>query len=86
MLIAARAPAQGILGKIKDRARTEVDRKENDAINAVVNSVSCAITDKACIKKAHDAGEPVKVTAPMAAPMESSIRLSSFTPLPTAMP
>ncbi|MBA2683153.1 MAG: OmpA family protein [Gemmatimonadaceae bacterium] len=61
-LITAPAPAQGILGKIKDRARTEVDRKEDAAINAVVNSVSCAITDKACIKKAHDAGEPVKVT------------------------
>ncbi len=62
VLVAAPARAQGILGKIKDRARTEVDRKENDAINAVVNSVTCAITDKACIKKAHDAGEPVKVT------------------------
>ena len=72
MLIAARAPAQGILGKIKDRARTEVDRKENDAINAVVNSVSCAITDKACIKKAHDAGAPVKVTDKNGKPVSSA--------------
>jgi len=72
MLIAPRAPAQGILGKIKDRARTEVDRKENDAINAVVNSVSCAITDKACIKKAHDAGAPVKVTDKNGKPVSSA--------------
>jgi OOP family OmpA-OmpF porin len=72
MLIAAPAHAQGILGKIKDRGRTEVDRKENDAINAVVNSVTCAITDKACIKKAHDAGQPVKVTDKNGKPVSSA--------------
>ena len=72
MLIAARAPAQGILGKIKDRARSEVDRKEDAAINAVVNSVSCAITDKACIKKGHDAGEPVRVTDKNGKPVSSA--------------
>jgi outer membrane protein OmpA-like peptidoglycan-associated protein len=62
MLAAAPAQSQGIFGKIKDRARTEVDRKENDAIESVVKSVTCVITDKACIKKAHDSGEAVKVT------------------------
>ena len=30
--------------------------------------------------------EPVKVIAPMATPSESSIRLSSLTPAPSAMP
>ena len=30
--------------------------------------------------------EPVKVTAPMATPIESSIKLSSFTPWAVAMP
>ncbi|MEP7067227.1 MAG: OmpA family protein [Gemmatimonadota bacterium] len=62
MLVAAPAHTQGIFGKIKNRARTEVDRKENDAIEAMAKAVTCAITDKACIKKAHDAGTPVKVT------------------------
>ena len=72
MLVASSSHAQGILGKIKDRARAEVDRKEDAAINAVVNSVSCAITDKACIKKAHDAGEPVKVTDKNGKPVSSA--------------
>ncbi len=62
VLFATPMQSQGILGKIKDRARAEVDRKENDALEAVAKAVTCAITDKACIKKAHDAGEPVKVT------------------------
>lgn len=62
LLVSVPAGAQGIFGKIKDRARTEVDRKENDAIEAMAKAVTCAITDKACIKKAHDAGTPVKVT------------------------
>jgi OOP family OmpA-OmpF porin len=72
VLIVAPMPAQGILGKIKDRARTEVDRKEDAAINAIVASVSCAITDKACIKKAHDAGAPVKVTDKNGKPVSSA--------------
>ncbi|MEO8881239.1 MAG: OmpA family protein [Gemmatimonadaceae bacterium] len=72
VLLAAPISAQGILGKIKDRARTEVDRKEDAAIEAVVKSVSCAITDKACIKKAHDAGEPVKVTDKNGKPVSST--------------
>jgi OmpA-OmpF porin, OOP family len=62
VLVAMPATSQGIIGKIKSRARTEVDRKEDAALNAVANAVTCAVTDKACIKKAHDSGEPVKVT------------------------
>jgi OOP family OmpA-OmpF porin len=68
----APAQSQGIMGKIKDRARSEVDRKENDAIEAMAKAVTCAITDKACIKKAHDAGEPVKVTDKNGKPVSSA--------------
>ena len=72
MLVAAPAESQGIMGKIKDRARSEVDRKENDAIEAMAKAVTCAITDKACIKKAHDAGDPVKVTDKNGKPVSSA--------------
>ncbi|MEO6211673.1 MAG: hypothetical protein ABIQ10_16310, partial [Gemmatimonadaceae bacterium] len=72
VFVASPMTAQGILGKIKDRARTEVDRKEDAAIEAVVKSVTCAITDKACIRKAHDAGEPVKVTDKSGKPVSSA--------------
>jgi OOP family OmpA-OmpF porin len=72
MLVVAPAQTQGIMGKIKDRARSEVDRKENDAIEAMAKAVTCAITDKACIKKAHDAGEPVKVTDKNGKPVSSA--------------
>jgi outer membrane protein OmpA-like peptidoglycan-associated protein len=72
MLLAAPGHSQGIFGKIKDRARTEVDRKENDALDAMAKAVTCAITDKTCIKKAHDAGEPVKVTDKNGKPVSSA--------------
>jgi OmpA-OmpF porin, OOP family len=72
MLAAATAQAQGVFGKIKDRARSEVDRKENDAIEAMAKAVTCAITDKACIKKAHDSGAPVKVTDKNGKPVSSA--------------
>jgi OOP family OmpA-OmpF porin len=72
MLVCVPAQSQGIMGKIKDRARSEVDRKENDAIEAMAKAVTCAITDKACIKKAHDAGEPVKVTDKNGKPVSSA--------------
>lgn len=70
--IAAPSQAQGILDKIKQRASSEVDRKEDQAIDKAVNSISCAITDKACIKKAHDAGTPIKVTDANGKPVSSS--------------
>jgi outer membrane protein OmpA-like peptidoglycan-associated protein len=72
VLAAAPIEAQGVFGKIKNRARTEVDRKENDAIEAMAKAVTCAITDKACIKKAHDAGDPVKVTDKNGKPVSSA--------------
>jgi OOP family OmpA-OmpF porin len=72
MLAIAPAQSQGIMGKIKDRGRSEVDRKENDAIEAMAKAVTCAITDKACIKKAHDAGQPVKVTDKNGKPVSSA--------------
>jgi outer membrane protein OmpA-like peptidoglycan-associated protein len=64
--------AQGIIGKIRQRASSEVDSKENQAIDKAVSSISCAITDKACIKKAHDAGTPIKVTDASGKPVSSS--------------
>jgi outer membrane protein OmpA-like peptidoglycan-associated protein len=69
---AAQSPAQGIFGKIKQRASSEVDRKEDQAIDKVVSSITCAFTDKACIKKAHDAGTPIKVTDASGKPVSSS--------------
>jgi len=69
---AAPSRAQGIFGKIKQRASTEVDRKEDQAIDKAVNSITCAFTDKACIKKAHDAGTPIKVTDASGKPVSSS--------------
>jgi len=73
-LICAAAPAhtQGVFGKIKQRASDEVNRKEDDAINKVAKAVTCAITDALCIKKAHDAGAPVKVTDKNGKPVSSA--------------
>jgi len=73
-LICAAAPAhtQGVFGKIKQRASDEVNRKEDDAINMVAKAVTCAITDALCIKKAHDAGAPVKVTDKNGKPVSSA--------------
>jgi OmpA-OmpF porin, OOP family len=72
VLSAAPAQSQGVFGKIKQRASSEVNRKEDDAIEKVAKAVTCAITDKACIKKAHDSGEPVKVTDKNGKPVSSA--------------
>ena len=71
-LCAAPAQSQGVFGKIKQRASSEVNRKEDDAVEKLAKAVTCAITDKACIKKAHDAGEPVKVTDKNGKPVSST--------------
>ena len=70
--LAAPARAQGIIGKIKQRASSEVDRKEDEAVEKAAGAIACAITDKACIKKAHDAGKPIKVTDASGNPVSSS--------------
>ena len=69
-----RAPAQsqGVFGKIKQRANWEVNRKEDEAVEKLAKAVTCAITDKACIKKAHDSGAPVKVTDKNGKPVSSA--------------
>jgi OOP family OmpA-OmpF porin len=72
VLGAAPAQSQGVFGKIKQRASSEVNRKEDDAIEKVARAVTCAITDKACIKKAHDSGAPVKVTDKNGKPVSSA--------------
>jgi outer membrane protein OmpA-like peptidoglycan-associated protein len=60
------AGAQGIFGKIKDRAKAQVDRKTDQAVDATVdkaaNAIACVISDKECIRKAQAAGKPIKVT------------------------
>jgi len=71
-LCAAPAQSQGVFGKIKQRASSEVNRKEDEAVEKLAKAVTCAITDKACIKKAHDAGEPVKVTDKNGKPVSSA--------------
>ena len=71
-LCAAPAQSQGVFGKIKQRASSEVNRKEDDAVEKLAKAVTCAITDKACIKKAHDAGTPVKVTDKNGKPVSSA--------------
>ena len=72
VLIAAPARSQGVFGKIKQRVSSEVNRKEDDAIDKVARAVTCAITDKACIKKAHDSGAPVKVIDKNGKPVSSA--------------
>ncbi|MBK5188931.1 MAG: hypothetical protein JJD97_11860, partial [Gemmatimonadaceae bacterium] len=72
VLTASPAYSQGIFGKIKQRASSEVNRKEDDALDKVAKAVTCAFTDKACINKAHDAGEPVKVTDKNGKPVSSA--------------
>ncbi len=69
---AAPAQSQGVFGKIKQRASSEVDRKENEAVEQLAKAVTCAITDKACIKKAKDSGAPVKVTDKNGKPVSSA--------------
>lgn len=64
--------AQGIMGKIKQRASSEVNRKEDEAIEKAVVAITCAITDKACIQKAHDSGKPIKVTDSSGKPVSSA--------------
>ena len=72
VLIASHAQSQGVFGKIKQRASSEVNRKEDEAVENLAKAVTCAITDKACIKKAHDSGEPVKVTDKNGKPVSSA--------------
>ena len=72
MLGAVSAQSQGVFGKIKQRASSEVDRKEDEAVENLAKAVTCAITDKACIKKAHDSGAPVKVTDKNGKPVSSA--------------
>lgn len=72
VLCAAPAQSQGVFGKIKQRVSSEVNRKEDDAIEKVARAVTCAITDKACIKKAHDSGAPVKVIDKNGKPVSSA--------------
>jgi OOP family OmpA-OmpF porin len=71
-LCAAPAQSQGVFGKIKQRANSEVNRKEDEAVEKLAKAVTCAITDKACIKKAHDSGAPVKVTDKNGKPVSSA--------------
>jgi outer membrane protein OmpA-like peptidoglycan-associated protein len=68
----APASAQGIMGKIKQRASSEVNRKEDEAIEKAASAIACAVTDKACIKKAHDEGKPIKVTDSSGKPVSSA--------------
>jgi len=70
--VPAPVAAQGIMGKIKQRASSEVNRKEDEAIEKAASAIACAITDKACIKKAHDEGKPIKVTDASGKPVSSA--------------
>ena len=71
-LLAAPVRSQGVLGRIKQRAHDEANRKEDEALDKAVKAVACAITDSACIKKAHDAGKPVKVDDKNGKPVPSA--------------
>jgi hypothetical protein len=66
------AEAQGIIKKMKDRARQQaqgrVDRAADEAVDSVSSKAEkaarCLISDAQCIKAAQEAGQPVLVTGP----------------------
>jgi OmpA-OmpF porin, OOP family len=57
--------AQGIMGRIKDKAKSEVEKK-------AVGAVSCAVSDQTCIDKAKADGKPVVVTDKNGKPASSA--------------
>ena len=63
----AATPAQGqVWKKIKDKAKERLTAKSDTltdkALDATEHAVKCVLGDKACIKKAQDAGQQVVVT------------------------
>jgi outer membrane protein OmpA-like peptidoglycan-associated protein len=69
------AGAQGIMGRIKDKAKSAIEKK-------AAGAVSCAISDQTCIDKAKADGKPVVVTDKDGKPASSadSARAMSGTP------
>src|SRR5512146_3390352 len=72
-LAASAGPVEGqIWKKVKEKAKQKIEQKVEAATDTVVDgtydkasgAVKCVVSDKACIKKAKDAGQQVVVTNP----------------------
>ncbi len=71
LLVAVAAPprvvhSQGILDRVKQKAKDRLNAKADSAadkgLDKIEGAIRCVATDKACIKKAQDAGKSVVVT------------------------
>ncbi len=67
LTLAGAAPAvlsaQGLMDRIKAKAKEKVDSETDKAIDkGLDNATKCVMGDAACIKSAQDAGKPVTVT------------------------
>ena len=66
LLALAAAPAQSQLSRIKDKIKERANQRADEAADSLVNrgekGIKCVVTDRACINKAHDAGQKVVVT------------------------
>lgn len=80
LLGAAPVHAQGLWGRMKARAKAEVQQKENDAADSAVDksidkathAVKCVITNRKCIADAESRGQPVLVTDASGAKVSSA--------------
>ncbi|MEO9226726.1 MAG: OmpA family protein [Gemmatimonadaceae bacterium] len=70
------AGAQGLLSRIKQKVQDKVDQTADSAAGAVVDKtaggVTCAATNRACIKTAVDAGKPVQVVGKNGKPVSAA--------------
>ena len=69
LLVAVAAPqvhSQGFIDRVKQKAKDRLNAKADSAadkgLDKIEGAIRCVATDKACIKKAQDAGKPVVVT------------------------
>ncbi|HVX39155.1 MAG TPA: OmpA family protein [Gemmatimonadaceae bacterium] len=71
LLVAVAAPpkiarSQGFIDRVKQKAKDRLNAKADSAadkgLDKLEGAIRCVATDKACIKKAQDAGKPVVVT------------------------
>lgn len=78
---AAAPPAQGqIWKKIKDKAKEKIEQKVeassdtvmDKSLDVAANAVRCVVSDKACIKKAQNAGQQVVVTDKSGTPLPAA--------------
>src|SRR5687768_7812583 len=79
--LAAAGPmeGQGVVKRMKDRARQQaegrVDRAADEVVDSAANKVEktarCMLSDALCIETAQQAGQPILVTGPDGQPVSS---------------